>query len=63
MTSDHTRQSPIGIARVTEAGFPLTRFLVPQLDEVSADSDGQCLETKKPEPWHDTCLPNILEDS
>jgi hypothetical protein len=36
MSSNDTRQSPIGIA-VTESVFPLMRFLVPQADEVTAD--------------------------
>jgi hypothetical protein len=46
-----------------ESGFPLTRFLVPQPDEVTADLDGQCVETKKPEFWHDTCHSEMLEDT
>jgi hypothetical protein len=63
MSSNDTHQSPIGIARVAESVFPLTRFLVPQPDEVTADLDGQCIETKKTESWHDTCHAEMLEDS
>jgi hypothetical protein len=47
MSSNDTRRSPIGTAWVTESVFPLTRFLVPQPDEVAADLDGQRIETKK----------------
>jgi hypothetical protein len=42
------RQSPIGIARVTEIGFPAYEILVPQPDEVTADLDIQYTETKNP---------------
>jgi len=63
MSSNETRQSPIGIARLEESVFPLTRFLVPQPDEVTIDLDGQCIETKKPEPWQDTCPREMPEDS
>src|ERR1700733_7413330 len=37
MSSNDTGQSRIGIARVTESVFPLTRFLVPRPDGVAAE--------------------------
>jgi hypothetical protein len=51
------------IQPVTESVFPFTRFPVPLPDGVTADLDGQCIETKKTESWHDTCHAETLEDS